>query len=263
MSIRYLALIVFVGLTWLPLLQAKEDSPRQFDVFFEPGLIQLKPQDATVDAPGTYPLYPNRFTDYLPGNLFDMRRHFEAVGARFRPGDFAWFNPDRNVLIVGASPDDLRFIRSYILGVNYDPPQNIILSGRITIGANPSHKGHSVGQLSWQIYGRNGQRSSASAKVNSGIACECEIEPVTKPDGASFEYNILLQANYEGAEYKLTASAAGLFGKEQTMLLGTTPKGERVEFHLEAKPVWVIPKSPLEDAKWKAGLLKRLKSTLH
>jgi hypothetical protein len=86
---------------------------------------------------------------------------------------------------------------------------------------------------------------------------------VTKPDGASFEYNIMLQANYEGAEYKLTTSAAGLFGKEQTMLLGTTPNGERVEFHLEAKPVWVIPKSPLEDAKWKAGLLKRLKSTLH
>lgn len=263
MSIRHLAAIVFVGLILLRPLYAKDDSPRQFDIFFEPNLVEHRPQDETEDSSKRYPLYPNRFTDYLPGNLFDMRKLFESAGGKFRPGDFAWFNPDRNVLVVGASRDDLRFIKSYIQGGTYDPPLNIMLCGRVTVSAKRGRKSQPADDLSWQIYCHSAQRATVSVKGGRGIGHECEIECIPGPDGTAFEYNIALQATYAGTEYKQVISATAFFGKEQTMLLGTTPDGERVEFHLEAKPIWMVPPSPLEDAKWKAGLLKRLKSTLH
>lgn len=253
MSIRFSFLIAFIWLTPLFPLKAKDDSKRQFDVLFLPGFVELKP----------YPLYPNRFTDYLPGNLYDMRKLFEAAGAKFRPGDFVWFNPDRNVLVVGASSDDLRFIKSYFKGRTDDPPLNIMVCGSVAVNAKRGQKSQLADELSWQIYCHSSQRITVSVKGGRGIGHECEIECTPGPDGTAFEYNIVLQATYAGTAYKLTTSATAFFGQEQTMLLGTTPNGERVEFHLDAKPIWMVPESPLEDAKWKASLLKRLKSTQH
>jgi hypothetical protein len=252
---------------WLTLAsssEANDRSHREVAVFYPSvNVLDLPPRHLTEGLTKPYPICPNEFVDFLPGELYDMRQLFEPDGAKFGPNDFVFYNPKRNVVIAAALPVTVRFIKSildsYKLGFE-DPIRNLLLEGTITVGSDASAKP----QLHWQVYGKSGTKSSASAMGGAGIGYQLEIEPVNGPDGASCDCSMMLKAFYGGKEYSLTTDFALRFGKTQTLLLGTTPQGERVEFRLLVKDVYFEPpESPLRDAKWKAGLLKRLKSPLH
>ena len=77
---------------------------------------------------------------------------------------------------------------------------------------------------------------------------------MTGPDGASDDCSMTLKVHYGGEDYELTTSKYVRFEKTLTELIGTTPDGERIEFHLSTS-FWLVPGSTLYEGKWKLGLL--------
>ncbi|MEZ0258280.1 MAG: hypothetical protein ACAI37_23570 [Chthoniobacter sp.] len=229
-------------------------------IFYPPvNVLELEPQHSS-GAPGKhYPLCPNDFADFLPGELHDMRRLFEPDGAKFGPNDFVFYNPKRNVVIAAAPPVTIHFIKTILDSYNQgftDPIQNLLLEGTITVGDNAN----SNPQLEFRIYSKSGVKSSASSLGGSGIGYQMEMETTNQANGDSCECSLMLKAFYGGKEYSLLTTFALRFGNAQTLLLGTTAQGERVEFRLIVKDVYFEPESPLRDIKWKERLLRRLRS---
>jgi hypothetical protein len=256
--------ILLAWWAWLTLscsTEAKDHPHHEVAVFYPPvNVLDLKAQNSTEGAAKRYPLYPNNFADFLPGELYDMRQLFEPDGAKFGSNDFVFYNPKRNVVITAASHVTVRFIKTMLDSYNQgfsEPIQNLLLEGTISIGHNAS----SEPQLHFQIYSKSGIKSSGAALGGSGIGYQLEIEPTNQADGASCECNLMLKAFYGGKEYSLLTTFALRFGKIETLLLGTTAQGENVEFRLLVRNVYFEPPdSPLRDIKWKDGLLRRLRS---
>jgi hypothetical protein len=241
-----------------------EKRPEQkIGVFSFPTALLGDDTQSAADTLKSLPRIPNHFGDYLPGKLYDMRRRLEPCGASFGGHDFAWFNPHLQVLVVGVAPNDMAIVQRFVEGlvISSDALANLVLKGEVTIGEGPSRKGQPARQATCEVYGSSGMRTSRSAKASHGISYDLQIEPVTTADGTAVDCRLILKVEYEGNDYKLATESVVPFSKVQTQLVGTTPRGERVEFHLSTTAIFAGPESPLMDGKWKEGLLKRLKST--
>ena len=260
-----LGILIFTFLVSLcrPLC-AEVQASQQFGVIgLSPDLLAFDPAKAE-EFSKSYPLLPNPCTVYLPGKLYDVRKRFEPVGVKFRQQDFAWFNPHLSVLVVGAAPQDLALLRSFVEGgVGEDILKNLPPEGRNHQSAvnlapkdGPSHR-----MAFPNLYGTSGQRTISSATGGGGIDYHLAIAPVTGPDGVSFEYSMELKIRYGGKNYALMKSSTVPFSKVETQLVGTTPSGERVEFHLSTKAIWVADEpSFMDERKWKESVLQCVRS---
>ncbi|MDD5351123.1 MAG: hypothetical protein PHQ12_13010 [Chthoniobacteraceae bacterium] len=273
---RFLSPWIAVLLFSAQACMAETPAPSKLDVFYVPwpmhrkvaapsGKAETPPPNAGVLPPGSvqfYPLHVNRISDALPGKLYDVREFFTKYGVKFAENDFAWYNPDAATLVVRASPADMELIEALFSGVNYDPPSNVVLEGRIRVGNGAGRKKSPLEEQRWRMYTKSGQESAISAKGGATLGYRFHIQPTVEANGEDLSYQMELKVTFGGREYEIQTSTTTALGKQRTTLLGTTPKNEEIFFDLTPTMKWEMPAFPYDDPKKKAGLMERIQKSL-
>ena len=209
-----------------------------------------------------YPLVPNRISDCLQGNIYDVRDALDTTkGVHFEKTDFAWFSPASNLLAVRTSPTNMKLIHSMFRAVSYDPPMNMIFDAKVSISRPADTTIGPEESMSFRISTHSGQRCTASATSPTEPGYTWEFEPVLEPNGKTVECNMVLKITYKGHEYATTTAFTVVCGKTHSMLIGTTPDKQEIIFYLTAASDWLYPACPLDDPKNKEPL-KRIKKEL-
>ena len=241
-------------------------APHKIQLYYNP-LGKKFPLDPPPDgAPGAgpaYPFIPNRLESCLPGKMRDVKAFFEETGVKFtEAGDFAWFNPESNLVIIRCEEKDAGFLQNLFDAVLNDPPFNTVITASVSAGADASGKNPKADLLRSSLATKSGQRSVITAAGKNGSNYSLEIEPVIAASGDIADMNLAFKTTCLGRDYAVTTSLALAAGKPETLILGTTAHGKDIYFHLAFHMEPVYSGTPAKDRSKDPALLKQIEKAL-
>lgn len=240
---RYSLLLYFIILAFqMGACSGIAAESSKLGVFYVPCAMQIKHgTDGQL-----YPIYVNRFSDCLPGKLYDVRELFTPHGAAFGKGDFALFNPEGKILVVRAAKDDFDMIDVFVSSIIYDPPLNVVMAGHIRVEGNKARD-----EARWRFSTQSGQRCAISAKKGNALGYSMEIEPILSADSENIDCRMNLQVYYQDREYAAQTGFSVLVGKPYSIIIGTTPHKEQILFEFTPTVECVDQPSPFYTPKGK------------
>src|ERR1700677_3563965 len=248
-----------------PVAGRAEDSmpaPHTIQLIYNP-LGDTFPIPTGTSETTRLPSIPNRIAASLPGKMLDLKRYFENAGVEFTdPGDFAWLNPESDLVIFRAG-ENVPFLLAQIIEANASVmPVHLKLAASVSAGTDADGKNPGADLLRSNLTTKNGQRAVISAAGGNGSNYSLEFEPVINADDKTADANLAFKTACLGRDYAVTTRLSLAIGKPETLILGTTADGRDIYLHLTLVAGRVYTGPLVKDRSKDPALLKQIEKAL-